>query len=80
MTTTLPDLSYAAARDLVTTTMALAQSLWQIAHPPQTVAELYRDDARFAHVDIDFAPNLTRLLYACVLGLITAQAQQPPAQ
>jgi AcrR family transcriptional regulator len=80
MTTALPDLHYAAARDLVTTTMALAQSLWQITHPPQTVAVLYRDDARFAHVDVDFAPHLTRLLHACILGLITAQARQLPAQ
>jgi hypothetical protein len=55
--------------------MALAQSLWQISHPPQTLAKLYREDARLAHVATEFAPRLTRLLHACVLGLITAQVQ-----
>ncbi|HWG63450.1 MAG TPA: TetR family transcriptional regulator [Streptosporangiaceae bacterium] len=73
MSAALPGLGYEAARDLVTTTMALAQSLWQIAHPPATLVELYREDPRLAHASIDFAPNLARLLQASILGLMAAQ-------
>jgi AcrR family transcriptional regulator len=73
ITAALPALGYDAARDLVATTMALAQSLWQIAHPPATLARLYREDVRLAHAATDFAPRLTRLLHACVLGLIAAR-------
>ncbi|WP_407647170.1 hypothetical protein [Actinacidiphila soli] len=36
ITAALPELRYEDARDLVTTAMALAQSLWQITHPPRT--------------------------------------------
>ncbi|MDX6329889.1 MAG: hypothetical protein QOI83_2272, partial [Streptomycetaceae bacterium] len=70
--------AHAAALDLVTTAMALAQSLWQIAHPPRTLAKLYREDAGLAHADTDFGPSLTRLLHACVLGLITTQGPAAP--
>jgi AcrR family transcriptional regulator len=76
VTAALPDLRYDSALDLVTTTMALAQSLWQIAHPPQTLAELYREDPRLAHAETDFGPRLTHLLRVSVLGLIAAQAVQ----
>lgn len=71
--TAMPDIRHAAARDLVTNAMALAQCLWQISHPPQTLVRLYREDPRLAHTDIEFAPRLTRLLHASILGLIAAQ-------
>ncbi|MEV4974796.1 TetR/AcrR family transcriptional regulator [Streptomyces scopuliridis] len=70
LATALPDLGRDAALDLVTTAMALAQSLWQISHPPETLATLYRQDPRLAHAAVDFTPRLKRLLHATVLGLM----------
>ncbi|MFJ1914356.1 TetR family transcriptional regulator [Streptomyces sp. NPDC088147] len=72
----LPDLNRDAALDLVTTSMALAQSLWQISHPPETLAKLYREDTRLAHAAVEFTPRLTRLLHATVVGL-TAVGSEP---
>ncbi|MFC8830421.1 TetR/AcrR family transcriptional regulator [Streptomyces sp. NPDC057137] len=78
ITSAFPDLGPGAARDLVTTSMALAQSLWQIAHPPPTLAALYEEDDRLAHAGTEFGPALTRLLHACVLGLTAAQTGVSP--
>ena len=69
----VPELGDRAARDLVAMAMALAQSLWQIANPPETLAKLYREDTAVAHARVDFVPRMTRLLHASILGLIAAQ-------
>jgi len=69
----VPELGAEAAGELVAMAMALAQSLWQIANPPATLAKLYREDRRLAHARVDFVPRMTRLLHASILGLIAAQ-------
>ncbi|MGK5683655.1 TetR family transcriptional regulator [Actinoplanes sp. URMC 104] len=61
-----------AAHDLVAAVTSLAASLWQIAHPPETLAALYAEDPRVAHAASDFTPRLTRLTSALVLGLAAA--------
>ena len=68
----LPPLGPDGARDLVTMVTALAASLWQAAHPPETLAALYQRDPRLGHAAVDFAPRLERLTHAAILGLITA--------
>ncbi|BAL88307.1 putative TetR-family transcriptional regulator [Actinoplanes missouriensis 431] len=58
--------------DLIAAITALAGSLWQIAHPPQTLATLYEQDPRLAHAASDFTPRLARLVTALLTGLPTA--------
>jgi hypothetical protein len=75
MRAAVPELGDKAAGDLVAMAMALAQSLWQVANPPETLAELYREDPRLAHAGVDFVPWMTRLLHASILGLIAARTR-----
>jgi AcrR family transcriptional regulator len=56
-------------RDLITALLGLTANLWQIAHPTASLAELYRQEPRWAHVALDFEPRLTRLLRATAAGL-----------
>ncbi|SNY76020.1 TetR family transcriptional regulator [Paractinoplanes atraurantiacus] len=63
------DLSRESAQDLVAAVTSIAGSLWQIAHPPATLARLYAEDERVAHAASDFTPRLTRLTEALVRGL-----------
>jgi AcrR family transcriptional regulator len=66
---TVPSLGAEGAIDLVAGVTALAASLWQTAHPPETLAELYRQDPRLAHAAGDFAARLYRLTFALITGL-----------
>ncbi|MDX3852373.1 TetR/AcrR family transcriptional regulator [Streptomyces sp. AK02-01A] len=59
----------AAARELITGTIALAASLWQAGHPGDILTRLYREEPAMAHIGIDFEPALTRLLTALCDGL-----------
>jgi hypothetical protein len=43
--------------------------LWQAAHPAETLTRLYAEEPAMAHVGVDFAPTLTRLLTALVDGM-----------
>jgi AcrR family transcriptional regulator len=72
MSTALPELSPAAARDVVGGTTAMAATLWQVAHPSPPAARLYREDPRLGHAAVDFVPRLTRLVTALVTGLVAA--------
>jgi AcrR family transcriptional regulator len=55
--------------DLVAGVTALAASLWQTSHPPETLAELYRSDPRLAHAAMDFPVRLHHLTHALITGL-----------
>lgn len=57
------------AHDLVAALTSLAATLWQISHPPETLAALYAEDERLAHAASDFTPRLTRLTAALARGL-----------
>jgi AcrR family transcriptional regulator len=50
----------------------LAAGLWQVAHPTPTLAELYDQEPRWAHVALDFAPRLDALVQALAQGLTAA--------
>jgi AcrR family transcriptional regulator len=58
--------------DLVIATIALTAPLWQAAHPAETLTRLYAEEPTLAHIGIDFAPTLTRLLTALCDGMTTA--------
>lgn len=62
-------LSHDAALDFVAAVGALTGDLWQITHPPATLAGLYREDPRQAHAAGEFAPRLARLTEALLRGL-----------
>jgi AcrR family transcriptional regulator len=70
---TVPGLGAGGGADLVAGVAALAAALWQTAHPPETLAALYRQDPRLAHAS-DFADQLHHLAHALILGLIDVEA------
>ena len=63
-------LDTAQVADLITTAICLAASLWQVSHPTDTLAELYRRHPAWGHVALEFEPRLVRLLRATALGLV----------
>jgi AcrR family transcriptional regulator len=73
LTRALPEHDERDARDLIAAVTALAASMWQVAHPPATLAALYREDPRLGHATADFVPRMTRLVHATTLGLIAAR-------
>ena len=68
---TVPELSETDARDLVTVTTALAAMLWQYAHPPPALEQLYRDDPRLGHTMEDFGARLSRMIRYAAAGMMT---------
>jgi AcrR family transcriptional regulator len=66
----LPGLGRQGTLDTLTAAYALAATLWQVAHPPAALAEVYAD-GRVPAPDwnLDFVPALTRLLTATCAGL-----------
>ncbi|MEV4342992.1 TetR family transcriptional regulator [Actinoplanes sp. NPDC049596] len=65
-------LSREAAQDLIAAVTSIAAGLWQVSHPPATLARLYAEDERVAHLASDFTPRLARLTEAMVRGLEAA--------
>jgi AcrR family transcriptional regulator len=62
-------LDRAQAWDLITAVISMTAPLWQAAHPAETLTRLYAEEPAMAHVGVDFAPTLTRLLTALVDGM-----------
>lgn len=58
--------------DLIIAVIALTAPLWQASHPAETLTRLYAEEPALAHIGIDFAQTLTRLLTALCLGMTTA--------
>ncbi|MEV4604209.1 hypothetical protein AB0K15_43470 [Amycolatopsis sp. NPDC049253] len=56
-------------RNLITTAISLAAALWQASHPTPTLAALYEQEPSWAHVALDFEPQLGLLLRATAAGL-----------
>ncbi|GAB2573751.1 TetR family transcriptional regulator [Kribbella endophytica] len=55
--------------DLIAAALAMTANFWQLSHPTASLAELYRQEPRWAHVALDFEPKLIRLLQATAKGL-----------
>jgi AcrR family transcriptional regulator len=66
----LPGLGPGGGLDVVTAANALAATLWQVAHPPEALAQAYAEEQAIAPVwALDFGATLTRLLTATCAGL-----------
>lgn len=65
-------LSAEQLHDLIAAALGMTANFWQLSHPTATLAELYRQEPRWAHVALDFEPRLTRLLQATAVGLTQA--------
>jgi AcrR family transcriptional regulator len=72
---TVPGLGADGGADLVAGVAAFAAALWQTAHPPETLAALYRQDPRLAHAS-DFTVRLHHLTHALILGLADVSGAQ----
>jgi AcrR family transcriptional regulator len=68
----VPQLTCDNGRDLITAVTALAGSLWQIANPPDQLAELYAQEPQLAHAAVEFPRKLDRLTLVVTLGLLNA--------
>jgi AcrR family transcriptional regulator len=60
------------ASDFVIAVIAMTAPLWQAAHPAETLTRLYAAEPTLAHIGIDFAPTLGRLLSALCDGMTLA--------
>jgi AcrR family transcriptional regulator len=67
----VPAIGDRGAADLIAAVNALAASLWQTSHPPETLAQLYAEDPRLAHAVVDLRPRLERLILTVIRGLLT---------
>jgi AcrR family transcriptional regulator len=65
-------LTTAQASDVIIAVIALTAPLWQAGHPAQTLTQLYAEEPSLAHIGIDFAPTLNRLLTALCDGMSNA--------
>ena len=72
----LPDLSAENRRELVSTVALLAGAMYQIATPPQPLAnDLYASDPQLGHALIDLEPRITRAAEVAIAGM---RALNPP--
>jgi AcrR family transcriptional regulator len=58
--------------DLIIAVIAMTAPPWQAAHPAESLTRLYAEEPALAHIGIEFAPTLTRLLTAVCHGVTTA--------
>jgi AcrR family transcriptional regulator len=65
----LPALSEQDAFELVGAVTMLAASLWQIGHPPETLARLYAEEPELGHAQLPFVPTITRMAETIIRGL-----------
>jgi AcrR family transcriptional regulator len=57
------------ANNLIIAVISMTAPLWQAAQPAETLTRLYAEEPSLAHIGIDFAPTLTRLLSALCDGM-----------
>jgi AcrR family transcriptional regulator len=67
----LPGLGREGALDLLLAAYSLASALWQIAHPPQGLADIFAEEPELPpDWNLDFTAALTRLLTATCRGFM----------
>jgi AcrR family transcriptional regulator len=64
-----PELSDDQRRELVSYVALLAGSMFQIATPPEPLADLYRREPQLGHALLDLEPRLTRATRVAIAGL-----------
>lgn len=67
----LPELGRPGAFDVLLAAYSLAAPLWQLAHPPEDLADAYQEEAEVPpDWNIDFRSVVTRLITATCVGLM----------
>ena len=78
LTIALPSLGPTGGRKAIAAVNAFAAAFWQVSHPPEALAEVYRENPELGHSVLDFAGRLEDLTTAVLIGLvvpsITAQS------
>jgi AcrR family transcriptional regulator len=65
----LPALGDVQRRELVSYVALLAGSMFQIATPPEPLADLYRREPKLGHSLLDLGPRLTRATRVAIAGI-----------
>ena len=73
----LPGLAETECTEFVSAMATLAGALWQIANPPQPLAQLYATDPELAHACVDLAPRLKRTASILLAGLVPSRKMGP---
>jgi AcrR family transcriptional regulator len=66
----LPGLGRPGARKAIAAVSAFAAAFWQVSHPPETLAQVYRENPELGHSVLDFAARLEDLTSAVLTGLL----------
>lgn len=66
--TVLPSLTAGQAFDLVGSVTLIAAGLWQLGHPPPTLATLYEQEPTLGHANLPFLPTITRMAETIIRG------------
>lgn len=69
------DLSTMQAANVVSTAVAMAGALWQMATPGPDVARLYREEPLLAHAIVDVEPRLADILSGLITGYLAENAR-----
>jgi AcrR family transcriptional regulator len=74
----LPELTETECTEFVSAMATLAGALWQIANPPEPLAQLYATDPELAHACVDLAPRLKRTASILLSGLVPSRNTAVP--
>jgi AcrR family transcriptional regulator len=74
----LPELTETECTEFVSAMATLAGALWQIANPPEPLAQLYATDPQLAHACVDLAPRLKRTASILLSGLVPSRNTAVP--
>lgn len=74
----LPGLTETECTEVVSAVATLAGALWQIANPPQPLAQLYATDPELAHACVNLAPRLKRTASILLAGLVPSRDMGRP--
>jgi AcrR family transcriptional regulator len=74
----LPELTETECTEFVSAMATLAGALWQIANPPEPLAQLYATDPQLARACVDLAPRLKRTASILLAGLVPSRSTAMP--
>ncbi|MGW4488239.1 TetR family transcriptional regulator [Amycolatopsis sp. NPDC004368] len=68
----LPRLGADGGRQVIGAVTSLAAAFWQFSHPPETLAQVYREAPELSHGVLEFALRLRHLTEAVLVGLVAS--------
>lgn len=75
----VPELGSTRASDVMVAANYLAATMWQVSHPTEALARLYREEPDLAHLIVEFEPQFRHLLAAVVHGLLALEERPESA-